>query len=111
MAVTITNLDPPLAPAGFPRTSPISFDLASDGGAIDFAVLFVRFMSDVRQHVIYESDGFTVPYASASSVTGDGTETVSFSIFEFGGWRDRIYELRAVAFADGELFRINFADL
>lgn len=106
MAVTITNISPVLSPSGFPRTSPISFDVESDAGVIDWVSVSIQYTRDSKQYVIFEGDVFTESYDSPSTVGGLGTTSIAFSLFEFGGWRDRIYKIQVTAFSDDTIARL-----
>lgn len=110
MAVAITNLNPPADPGGFPRELPISFDIESSAN-IDFVIVSVQYITDPHRYVVFESDGFTVPYDAPSTVAGTGTPTVSLSLFEFGNWRDRIYKVFVDIVSDGVLTQLVLSEL
>ena len=103
MAVS-TFITPAPGPSGPPLDQPISFTVDS-GVNIESVALSVRYLRDPLTYVIFETDVFTPPYEPDSSVAGLGTVQVTFTIFEFGGWRGDILTLEAFGIeAGGALF-------
>jgi len=85
----IDNVSPSVGPSGLPLGTALSFDViaASAIQAIGVAVLY---LSTKEYFMAYEVDAFTPDYAAVSSIGGVGTNTVSLTLFEFGGWRERV---------------------
>lgn len=106
MAIAL-NISPEPNPLGIPRTSPVSFDIVSTS-IISFIMVLVKFKARKERLVVYETDGFVGQFIPLSTISGLGTNTVTFSVFEFGGWRDDIRELRVIGIdTDGIKFDLD----
>lgn len=106
MAIAL-NIAPAPSALGVPRSTPISFDLVSTN-PIDFVVLVARYKTDQRRFMVYETDGFVAPFSDVSTISGIGTGTVQVAVFEPGGWRSELRELRAIGIdASGVLFDVD----
>ena len=89
----IIDVSPANTPAGPNLALPISFSAVGPENLESLGVA-IRYIRDPNFYVIYETDVFTPRYAPDSSVANMGTTKVDFTIFEFGGWRGRIAEIR-----------------
>lgn len=96
----ITNVAPPNTPEGPDLALPISFSAERPGNNLESLGVAIRYIRDPLFYVIYETDGFTPRYAHDSSVANMGTPQVDFTIFEYGGWRGRIAEIRVFGIDD-----------
>lgn len=106
MAIAL-NIDPAPSALGVPRDTPVSFDIVSID-PIDFISVVARYKSDRRRFMVYETDAFVTPFGDVSTISGVGTPTVQLSVFEPGGWRGEIRELRAIgADVTGRAFDID----
>ena len=90
----ITNVSPPNTPEGPDLALPISFSVLGSMGNVEGLGVAIRYIRDPLFYVIYATDAFSTKYEPDSSVANIGTPQVDFTIFEFGGWRGRIAEIR-----------------
>ena len=96
----------PAGPAAIPLNSAVNFCVVGPANITSIGVS-VFYRSDRNRYVIYELDGFTVPYAPNSTIGGIGTATVALSLFEFSGWRDRVVSITVFGIdANGTLFSL-----
>lgn len=85
----IANVNPANSPSGLPISTSLAFDLLAANN-IEAVGVAVQYRSTAEYFMAYELDEFTAVYAPVSSVGGIGTTAVSFTLFEFDGWRDRV---------------------
>jgi len=103
----IVDVVPANTPQGPALDTPISFGVVGPVNIESLGVA-IRYLRDPNYYVIYELDEFTARYAFGSSVSGMGTTRVDFTVFETGGWRGDLLDLRVFGIdADGVKFLYN----
>lgn len=85
----ILFISTPLSPAGPPIDQPIAFKVNNNLDILSIGIS-IRYLRDPHTYVIFETDVFTRSYEALSTASNLGTTSVSFDIFEFGGWRGEI---------------------
>lgn len=91
---TFYILDTEVAETGVDLSQSVDFTVYGGGGATITKIgIAVRYIDDDRRFVAYETDAFLSMFDPDSSVSGVGTATVTCSLFEFDGWRQRLREI------------------